>query len=99
MSSKFGSTSNKITRVGSGSSQLLNVFGFGGHPGETLSSRSYRRGVLHGNKKWNAYRKFVDTLFFWEEDHCKNSYELCKSFAEEFLRQAEIDEKSTKSGD
>lgn len=51
--------------------QLINTL-LDGWPDETLSSRCYRwaRG---GVRAWPC--KLVDGLFFWQREHCKNSYE------------------------
>ena len=51
--------------------QLGNAL-LGGWPDETFSSRCWRwhrDGVRH----WP--RMFVDALFFWEKNHCQESYE------------------------
>ncbi len=48
--------------------QLINTFS-GGDPDETLSSRFGKR------SKSNALRKIINTLFFWQKDHCKASIE------------------------
>jgi hypothetical protein len=39
---------------------------------ETLSARCYRQRM---NGKW-MYRwyRFINALFFWQDDHCKDSY-------------------------
>ena len=52
--------------------QLLNTLLLG-HPDETLSSRL---GRAMGKERyvWVKWlRVFVDTLFFFDKDHCKNS--------------------------
>jgi len=51
--------------------QLANAV-FGGHPDETISSRAYRW-ELKGKRTWP--RKVIDALFFFDPDHCKESYE------------------------
>ena len=51
--------------------QLVNAI-FNGWPDETLSSRAWRW-ELNGKRRWP--RKVIDTLFFWEKDHCLGSYE------------------------
>lgn len=38
----------------------------------TLSAQAYRW-ERDGVRSW--CRKFIDTIFFWEIDHCKQSYE------------------------
>lgn len=61
-----------------GVDQLLNTL-FRGWPDETLSSRCWRwdrDGVRH----WPC--RLVDSLFFWEKEHCRESYE-----SEQFRRQ------------
>lgn len=51
--------------------QLVNTLA-GGWPDETLSSRAWRW-TLAGVRLWPC--KAIDTLFFWETDHCRESYE------------------------
>ena len=54
--------------------QLANAV-IGGHPDETLSAAAHRR-HLEGNSGW---RNFINRIFFWQEDHCKDAYESEKS--------------------
>lgn len=87
---KLGNTTGRFTRIGAGKSQLANVLFFNGSPSETLSSRAYRRGILGNSKKWKAYANFIDKIFYMlikEENHCKNSYTICKAFCEAFLKE------------
>ena len=51
--------------------QLVNTI-FNGWPDETFSSRCWRWSIS-GKRDWP--RKIVDGIFFWDEDHCKESYE------------------------
>ena len=51
--------------------QLINTL-FMGWPDETLSSRCWRW-ELEGIRAWP--RKLVDTLFFWQPNHCRSAYE------------------------
>ena len=48
---------------------LINVFGFFGQPGETISS--------HFGRMWpnSAFAKFIDILFFWQRvpSHCRHA--------------------------
>lgn len=53
-----------------GIDQLLNAL-LAGWPDETLSSRAYRWDV-DGVRKWP--RRVIDRLFFWEKQHCYQSY-------------------------
>lgn len=51
--------------------QLVNTV-LGGWPDETLSSRAWRWDE-NGKRIWP--RKLIDGLFFWEKDHCRESYQ------------------------
>lgn len=51
--------------------QLLNSL-IGGYADETLSSRAYRH-KKNGSRSWPAW--LIDHIFFWQEEHCKASYE------------------------
>lgn len=50
--------------------QLANAL-LSGWPDETLSSRAYRW-EQNGMRSWP--RRFIDRLFFWESNHCRESY-------------------------
>ena len=50
--------------------QLINTI-FNGWPDETISSRAWR---WHIDNKRSWPYKLIDTIFFWEEKHCYNSY-------------------------
>lgn len=50
--------------------QLLNAI-LAGWPDETLSSRAFRW-ERNGVRVWP--RRLIDRLFFWEQDHCYQSY-------------------------
>lgn len=43
-----------------------------GYADETLSSRSYRL-YTSGKLKWPM--KVINVIFFWQDNHCKESYE------------------------
>lgn len=51
--------------------QLVNAI-LAGWPDETLSSRTFRW-EKDGVRKWP--RRLIDHLFFWEEQHCFQSYQ------------------------
>lgn len=60
--------------------QLLNTI-LGGHPDETLSSRAWR--AEQNNKTFGKFfRPLIDSIFFWQEDHCYQGY-----LAEKLRRQ------------
>lgn len=50
--------------------QVLNTV-FGGWADESLSSRAHR--LSEKGKTWP--KKLIDAIFFWQKDHCKESYE------------------------
>lgn len=57
--------------------QLANVLvallcGYKGWSDETLSAKAHRLELERG-RTWA--RKIIDTLFFWDKNHCKESYE------------------------
>ena len=56
--------------VAIGFDQLINTL-FRGMPDETLSSRAWRH-YVDGSRKWP--KVIIDALFFFDPDHCKNSY-------------------------
>lgn len=51
--------------------QFLNTL-LGGFADETLSARAWR--LADKKRRWAVIRKCIDGLFFWQKDHCLNSY-------------------------
>ena len=51
--------------------QFVNAI-FNGWPDETMSSRAYRW-EKNGKRSWP--RKLIDGVFFWDKNHCRESYE------------------------
>lgn len=45
----------------------------GGWADETISSVAWRK--RGKGKGWEAMRLTIDTLFFWQKNHCKTAYE------------------------
>lgn len=62
---------NRLLQILIAFDQLCNACTPGGWADETLSSRAHRLYEL-GNK-WP--KRFVNLLFFWQKDHCKEAYE------------------------
>ncbi len=52
--------------------QFINTL-FGGWADETISSAAWRK--RHEGRGWAFLRTLIDTLFFWQTDHCKTAYE------------------------
>ena len=53
-------------------SRLLNTFLLGKY-NEMVSSRAYR--LRDQYKLWNIIRLILNCIFYWQEDHCKESYD------------------------
>ena len=51
--------------------QFVNVL-FLGQPDETISSRAWR--CKDSSSFWRFMRKLIDTIFFWQKDHCYYSF-------------------------
>lgn len=51
--------------------QLLNTL-IGGYADETLSSHAWR--MEQQGKPWGCLRRMIDALFFWQQQHCFQSY-------------------------
>ena len=62
-----------LKNVAIATDQLANAI-LNGDPDETLSSRAYRM-QQKGQKYWWWTAKAIDLLFFWQKEHCKQSYE------------------------
>ena len=52
--------------------QLGNTL-LGGYADETISCRAYRK--QYNSTFWKYGRRFIDALFFWQEDHCYHAYQ------------------------
>ena len=52
-------------------SRFLNVLTFG-HKDELLSARIYENSLT--SPGWEVVRITIDTLFFWDNQHCRMNY-------------------------
>lgn len=59
-----------LVRLGIGFDQFVNTI-FGGDPDETISARAWRQ---RNKKRWGIMRVLIDTLFFWQKNHCYKAY-------------------------
>ena len=57
---------NYIKNIGTAISQLLNAF-IGGNPNMTISARSYC-------ENWTVAEKIINKIFFFDADHCRQSW-------------------------
>lgn len=67
---------NRIYQLFIATDQLANVlvslFIGDGWADETISARAYRS---KHNKHWHKAYKSINFVFFWQADHCEESYE------------------------
>ncbi len=61
----------KILQIMIAFDQLINTI-LGGMADETISSRAHRNRFK--NWRWRFMRRLIDGLFFWQKDHCHQSY-------------------------
>lgn len=61
-----------LKNLGIALDQLLNAV-LRGYPDETLSSRAWRMAVKQ-QPYWGWTQRFIDGLFFWEDNHCEASF-------------------------
>ena len=69
--------------------QLLNVLLCNGEPDETMSSAAWR--MERDGRFWGFLRPVIDTLFWFQPEHCRLSYEaelLRQQYAKEFQAKA-----------
>lgn len=53
-------------------SAILNTVAFGG---DMFTSTSARAHLEQDHPAWVNRRKFINALFFWQDDHCKGAWE------------------------
>lgn len=58
---------NYAVRIFDAVSQLINVILLFGNANESISGRSYREG-------WTMLQGLIDTVVFWETDHCMKAH-------------------------
>ena len=46
----------------------------GGYAAELFSSRCYRRRIETDAPGWHRLEFLVNVIFFWQPDHCENSF-------------------------
>lgn len=51
--------------------QLINTL-LGSQPDETLSAKAWRMRLV--SKPWKVAQVVIDAIFFWQNEHCKQSY-------------------------
>lgn len=69
---------SRIGRTGSLISAFFNVWWFNGNPDESISARCWR-------EERKTAIKWIDRVFFWETDHCKNAHLIDYDHARELI--------------
>jgi len=71
---------NRLVRLLDATSQWLNVLLLNGNANESISGRAYRCG-------WRTAERVIDTLAFWEDDHCRLAYLTDIARADKLLKE------------
>lgn len=61
----------KLLQVAIAFDQQINTL-LGGYADETLSSRAWR--CQNKSKFWRIARSVIDSIFFWQPNHCSQAY-------------------------
>lgn len=72
-----------LTRIAAWLSQGINCIFLNGSPDQTVSARAY---LNQKEKYWGVVYEWVNKLFFWQQNHCKESHEADIVFARSILR-------------
>lgn len=72
-----------LWRVFAWLSQGVNVIFLGGHEDETVSARAYRQKHF---MRWLILYQALNLIFFWQEDHCQQSYDRDVQRANQIVR-------------
>lgn len=67
-----------LTRVAAWLSQGINCVLLGGSPDQTVSARAY---VNRNDATWAFVYCAINMVFFWQEDHCRDSHQADVDFA------------------
>ena len=72
-----------LLRVAAWSSQTLNLFLLFGHHDQTVSARAY---VNRNHKYWGRFNRFINFLFFWQDNHTYLSFRSDLDYAQQVTR-------------
>ena len=81
------SVSRYIAHVAEAISQLGNAVLLGGNPNMTVSARCY---LYRHKPRWRTAYKWINAFFFWQDDHCRDSWVSDINFARKALFELEI---------
>lgn len=86
---RMGARASWMFRVAVAFSQLANAALLSGNPNESISGRAWRQGVLHGRPGWARARRWINGLFFLQEDHCFRAYLSDVTYAQHVMAEEE----------
>ena len=69
-------------RVSAWCSQTINLWVLFGHHDTTVSARCY---INRNRKGWGVAYRVINKIFFWQDDHCRESFLADVLFAKEVL--------------
>ena len=72
-----------LLRVFAWSSQTVNLLLLFGHHDQTVSARCY---VNRNCRGWRHAYRTINAIFFWQGDHCHESFLADVRFAKDILR-------------
>lgn len=67
-------------------SQATNCVLLFGHPDQTVSARAFAN---RHRPAWGAVYRTINAVFFWQADHCRNSFEADIEFARSLMQRKE----------
>lgn len=73
----------QLLRLSAWASQTVNVWLLFGHHDQTVSARCY---VNRHKKGWKFFYYLINMIFFWQDDHCRDSFIQDVLFSEEVIK-------------
>ena len=68
-------------------SQAVNALILGGEPDQTISSRAYSCNTVKG---WSFVERFINFVFFWDKNHCHNSWLMDVDFSNRIIERSKV---------
>ena len=68
-------------------SQTINALILNGEPDQTISSRAYS---CNNVKVWSLVERAINFVFFWEKDHCYNSWLMDVEFSNRIIERSKV---------
>jgi len=75
-----------LLRVSAWASQTINLWVLFGHHDMTVSARCY---INRHKPVWGVAYKVVNAIFWFQDDHCRESFEDDIKYAEEVMKHVE----------